>query len=173
VKIKLSGYTLFANGDPAREVDVRIFDRDAEGKGDDDLTVSPGLSDENGRFRLTYEPLRYLDFHRWRTEGNPSEPFNSGHKDSGIRMPDMTDIYLPYLQFTYHFNGALRQHSSRLGIFQSKFFLPENPGGFPAFGTRFQISTVSRHISCLTPTYGNQQGWPVYGLCGVDVFGGL
>lgn len=170
MKIKISGSTLFANGDPARAVEVRIFDRDAEGKGDDDLTVSPGLTDENGRFWLTYEPLRYLDFHRWRMEGIPGEPFNSGHEDRGIHMPDMTDIYLPYLQFTYHFNGALRQHSSRLGIFQSKFYLPENPPVdiLPSeHGFKFPNSFPAYFLPFSTPTYvGTSKVSPVYGLCG-------
>jgi hypothetical protein len=170
VKIKISGSTLFANGDPASEVEVRLFDRDAEGKQDDDLTVSPGLSDENGRFRLTYEPLRYLDFHHLRTEGTPGEPFNSGHEESGIRLPDMTDIYLPYLRFTYQFNGTLRQHSSGLGIFKSKFYLPENPPVdilASEHGFKFTNSFPAYFLPFSTPTYvGTSKVGSVYGLCG-------
>jgi hypothetical protein len=46
---------------------------------------------------------------------------------AGLRLPDLGDIYLPYLQFNYTFNGFIRQHVAPLGIFQHKFHLPENP----------------------------------------------
>ena len=63
MKVKFSGSVHYANGDPISNVTVRIFDKDTSGKEDDDLTVTPGLSDEHGLFSLSYEPLRYLDYH--------------------------------------------------------------------------------------------------------------
>ena len=170
MKIKFSGSILYSNGDPAPQVEVRIFDRDAEGKQDDDLTILPGLSDETGRFKLTYEPLRYLDFHTLRAQGVPSDPFNTTSEPTGIRVPDLTDIYLPYLQFTYHFNGTLRQHSSGFGIFKSKFYLPENPPVdiLPSrHGFKFPNSFPAYFLPFSTPTYmGSSKVGSIYGLCG-------
>src|SRR3972149_3456061 len=63
MRVKYKGSIHFANGEPAAGVTVRIFDQDAPSKQDDDLTVEPGLSDERGRFQITYEPLRFMDLH--------------------------------------------------------------------------------------------------------------
>src|SRR4030042_259458 len=101
MKIKFSGSVHYANGDPLSNVAVSIFDKDAAGKGDDDLTVSPGLSDEHGRFSLTYAPLRYLDYHTLQFPGKAGQPANSQAEDHGLRIPDPRDVYLPYLSFTY------------------------------------------------------------------------
>ena len=59
MQVKFSGSIHYANGDPISNVVVRIFDKDAAGRQDDDLTVTPGLSDEQGRFepRLRAPPL--------------------------------------------------------------------------------------------------------------------
>jgi hypothetical protein len=62
MKLNFSGSVHYANGDPVSNVVVRIFDQDASGKLDDDLTISPALSDEYGHFSLVYEPMRYLDY---------------------------------------------------------------------------------------------------------------
>ena len=43
-----TGRILFANGFPAQNVLVRVFDQDEPGKGDDDLTVNTGRSDTEG-----------------------------------------------------------------------------------------------------------------------------
>ena len=40
-----TGRVLFANGRTASDVRVRVFDRDAPGKGDDDLTLKEGMSE--------------------------------------------------------------------------------------------------------------------------------
>jgi len=48
MKVKFSGSVHYANGVPMPNVAVRIFDKDAAGKGDDDLTITPGLSDDQG-----------------------------------------------------------------------------------------------------------------------------
>ena len=106
MKIKFSGSVLYANGDPISNVTVRIFDKDAAGKGDDDLTITAGLSDERGQFSLTYEPLRYLDYHSLQIHGNVNPPANSQADNHGLRVPDLGDIYLPYLTFNYTFNGS-------------------------------------------------------------------
>jgi hypothetical protein len=127
MKLKFSGCVCYANGAPVSDVVVRIFDKDAAGKIDDDLTIEPGLSDEQGHFSLTYEPLRYLDFHNIDGSRTPDEPFNTRSGVSERQVPDFGDIYLPYLQFNYTFNGVIRKHTTTKALFQKKFVLPENP----------------------------------------------
>ncbi|OGN91335.1 MAG: hypothetical protein A2Y88_13455 [Chloroflexi bacterium RBG_13_48_10] len=127
MKIKFSGSVHYANGAPLANVSVRVFDQDALGKKDDDLTVTPGISDNAGRFNLTYEPMRYLDFHSINPSTASNEPFNTADAESGLRLPDFGDIYLAYIQFTYTHNGRDRQHRAPLRIFQTKFLVPENP----------------------------------------------
>jgi hypothetical protein len=170
VKVKLSGTVRYANGDPVSNVEVRIYDKDDSGKEDDDLTIAPGLSDELGHFEVTYEPLRYLDFHTLHLRDAPKEPFNTPSARPGLRLPDLGDIYLPYLQFSYTFNGINRQHTASIGFFQAEFHLPENPpvefipsvhgfkfvNRFPGYFLPFSMPDF------LTP----RKVAPKYGLCG-------
>jgi hypothetical protein len=125
MKLNFSGIVHYANGDPISNVVVRIFDKDASGKLDDDLTVIPALSDEDGHFSLVYEPMRYLDYLTIHATDTPSQPFDT--PGSGLHVPDLGDVYLPYLKFDYTFNGLLHHHSAPMGIFKTKFYLPENP----------------------------------------------
>ena len=46
---EITGKISYANGRVAQNVDVRVFDKDAPGKGDDDLTITPGLLGQPGR----------------------------------------------------------------------------------------------------------------------------
>ena len=61
--VNFSGTVLYMNGVPVPNVDVHILDKDAQGKQDDDLTVAPGQSDDQGHFTVSYEPMRFLDYH--------------------------------------------------------------------------------------------------------------
>ena len=97
MQVKFSGSIHYANGDPISNVGVRIYDKDAAGRQDDDLTLTPGLSDEQGRFDLVYEPLRYLDFHAIQFPGAHEPNQSNVKRTSRLRMPDLGDIYLPYL----------------------------------------------------------------------------
>ncbi len=126
MKITLQGSVHYANGDPLSGVSVRIYDKDAEGKGDDDLTVTPGISDESGRFSLTYEPLRYLDYHSLHWSGTTPPEEDDTVKD-GLRIPDLGDMYLPYLRFYYTYKGVDREYSTSLLPFQKRFYLQVNP----------------------------------------------
>ena len=170
MKLKFSGSIHFANGDPAPNVAVRIYDKDTAGKEDDDLTVSPGLSDENGRFSLIYEPLRYLDFHTIHLSGAHTQPADAHNKENGLRVPDMTDIYLPYLNFDYTFNGLNYAHTASLGVFQTRFFLYENPPVqfLPsAHGFRFVNSFAGYFLPFSTPAFmSSHKVTSKYGLCG-------
>ncbi len=168
MKLKFSGSVHYANGDPISNVVVRIFDKDASGKLDDDLTITPGLSDEDGHFNLIYEPLRYLDYLTIHAPGIPSQPFDT--PGSGLKVPDLGDVYLPYLQFDYTFNGLARHYNAPMSIFKTKFHLPENPplefipsmngfrfiNRFPGYFLPFSMPDF------LTP----RKVAPKYGLCG-------
>ena len=170
MKVNFSGSVHYANAAPVSNVSVRIFDKDDSGEQDDDLTVISGLSDEQGRFNLTYAPLRYLDYHTIDGSGTPKEPFNSAASKSGLRLPDFGDIYLPYLQFNYTFNGLIRQHTVPMGIFQTKFLLPENPSVdfLPStHGFGFPNSFSGYFLPFSTPAFlGSRKVPSKYGLCG-------
>jgi len=170
MKVNFSGSVHFANGAPISDVSVRIYDRDASAEQDDDLTVMPGLSNEQGRFNLTYEPLQFVDYHTIHVSGTPEEPFNSTASSSELRLPDLGDIYLPYLQFNYTFNGLVRTHAVPMGIFQTKFLLPENPSVdfLPSMhGFGFPNSFSGYFLPFSTPNFlGSRKVSSKYGLCG-------
>jgi hypothetical protein len=170
MNIKFSGSVYYANGDPISNVVVRIFDKDAAGKGDDDLTLSPGLSDQHGRFSLSYEPLRYLDYHTIQLPGTRDQPANPQAETRGLRVPDLGDVYLPYLKFNYTFNGSTREHSASLGLFQTEFYLPVNPpvGFLPSRnGFMFPNSFSGYFLPYSTPAFmGSHKVSSIYGLCG-------
>jgi hypothetical protein len=125
--LTFSGRIAYANGDPAPNVTVHIFDKDAAGREDDDLTVTPGLSDEKGFFSLSYEPLRYLDYHIINISGSQPRPGNTQSEVEDIRIPDLADAYLPHLKFNYTFNNLICTHTASLGVLQKQFHLPEYP----------------------------------------------
>jgi len=122
-----TGKVLFANGFPAQNVLVRVFDKDEPGKGDDDLTVEPGRSDGKGNFTVVYEPSRYLDADAIATEEPVNIPWNVTPTAGTQRHPELTDIYMPYLEFRYTFNGRRCVYTAFLVPFQSEFRLPEIP----------------------------------------------
>lgn len=153
---KLSGQISFANGLAAPDVEVRVFDQDAPGKGDDDLTVFPGKTDAQGRFTLRYDPGRYLDFARLPV--------------LGLRVPDVLDILAPYLRMTYTFDGQERVFTTPLVPFQSHYHLPETAplhflpsrNGF-AFENNFPPITLPITIPGFPKLRRITGG---YGLCG-------
>ena len=166
MKLKFHGKVCYANGAPVPGVTVCVFDRDADQKLDDDLTAVPGLSDEMGYFTVRYDPARFLDMVKLNTSGTASQPFNTG----GLRLPDFTDLYLPYLRFNYPFLGQPRQHQAWLVPFQSEFFLPENP---PVqfkpsqHGFHFPNNFAGYFMPFSTPAkFARKKVPPSYGLCG-------
>jgi hypothetical protein len=170
MKIKFSGSIHFANGDPVPNVSVRIFDKDTAGKQDDDLTVTPGLSDEHGLFSLIYEPLRYLDYHTIHLPGMSEQSDDTLPYKHGLRMPDLGDIYLPYLRFNYTVNGSTREYTTSLGLFQHEFYLPVNPpvGFLPSRnGFMFRNSFSGYFLPYSTPAFmSSRKISSAYGLCG-------
>jgi hypothetical protein len=165
-----SGKVLFANGFPAQSVLVRVFDKDEPGKGDDDLTVDPGRSDSQGKFTVRFEHSRYLDYNTISTQEPRNLPWDWTLTTRTRRIPDITDIYLPYLEFRYTFNGRRCVHTAFMVPFQSEFRLPEIPAfdfkpsvhgfkfinNFPGYPLPFSIPNLPN-----LSTVGND-----YGLCG-------
>lgn len=107
----LTGKITYANDMAASGVAVRVFDKDAPGKGDDDLTTQPGLTDISGAFTVRYDPGRYLDFARLPV--------------LGVQVPDLLDILSPYLELRYTIAGQERVYTTPLTPFQSRYSLPD------------------------------------------------
>jgi hypothetical protein len=119
------GRILFADGRAAEAVRVRVLDRDAPGRGDDDLTLSEGLSDAEGRFSVRFAPSKYLDFYEIETREPRNLPFDWTLETRTRRLPDLSDLYQPYVLFEYTFNGQARTHSAAWRPFKHEFRLPE------------------------------------------------
>jgi hypothetical protein len=159
----ISGKVTYANGFAARDVSVRVFDKDAPGKTDDDLTLKPGLSDPNGQFSVEYDPGRYLDF--------ANLPFIGLHRSggSGLRIPDPLDILSPYLLFTWSADGAVQTHSAPLELFHDQFQLPvAYPLEFLPSRNGFHfINSFSGYMLPFTvPFLSDSKVQGPYGLCG-------
>ncbi|MCD6345673.1 MAG: hypothetical protein J7M17_08765, partial [Anaerolineae bacterium] len=114
---EFSGKVHFANGAPAPGVEVRVWDKDAPGKEDDDLTLIPGLSDARGNFTVRFKLSRYLDFHT-------IEPAMPGLLSW---VPALRRRRTPYLQFRYRFRGQSRIHTIPLSSSVREIRLPELP----------------------------------------------
>ncbi len=164
----ITGKITFANGMVAPGVEVRVFDQDAPGKGDDDLTITPGVSDAAGLFTVQFDPGRFLDFVNVPFLGlsRPAE----GGQGGGLRLPDPLDILSPYLQFRYTIDGQEHTCHVGMGIFQSNYQLPDPapihflpsqdgfrfPNSFRGFALPFTIPFL--------PDFTKMGG--TYGLCG-------
>jgi hypothetical protein len=122
---EMKGRILFADGRPAEGVRVRVLDRDAPGKEDDDLTVSEGLSNAEGHFVVQFAPSKYLDFREIEPRGPRNLPFDRTLETRVRRLPDLSDLYQPYVLFEYTFNGQARVHSAAWRPFKHEFRLPE------------------------------------------------
>ncbi len=137
-----TGVIQYANAKPAEGVKVRLFDKDIIGD-DDDLTVIEGVSGADGLFTVTHAPDRELNF---------------------------TDVYLPYLEFSYEWNGRFQTHRKFIQPFERVFKLPEMPpiefipskhglqfvNRFAGYWLPFSIPTIP-DIPSVTA---------IYGLCG-------
>ncbi|MCP5098972.1 MAG: hypothetical protein GY943_25755, partial [Chloroflexi bacterium] len=123
-----TGVIQYANGSPAANVTVRLFDKDILSE-DDDLTVIAGESGQDGLFTITYVPDRELNF---------------------------ADIYLPYLEFAYEWNGRSQTHRNYVQPFERVYQLPEMPplkfiptehgfqfvNRFPGYWLPFSVPTI-------------------------------
>lgn len=124
---QFSGRILYASGRPAAGVRVRVFDKDAPGKGDDDLTVQEGLSSADGEFTVSFAPSRFRDFKDLDISLPRGLPFDWAGETLTRRLPDMADVYLPHLLFQYSTGGVERSHTVFLRPFKHEFRLSESP----------------------------------------------
>lgn len=165
----ISGRVTFANGKCASGVEVRVFDKDAPGKGDDDLTVAPGLSDAQGQFEVQFDPGRYMDFINVPFLGL-SRPSGMGQGRSGLRIPDPLDLLTPYLSFRYTIDGQEYTHVDAIVPFVNHYYLPEagplhflpSEDGlkFPNYFPGFKLPITLPFLPNVNKVTG------VYGLCG-------
>lgn len=174
----LRGKVLFADNEPASGVKVRVFDADTS-SGDDDLTTSEGLSNNDGEFTVTYDPSRFQDYNDtttaiWEMTSPPSlkNPTGKwGWVNHTVSLLDLTDIYTPYLRFSYSINGQAKVQKASLLPFQTQFKLPDT-GTHTVFkasihGFKFDNSFPGYSLPFTVP------GMPTlpivssdYGLCG-------
>jgi hypothetical protein len=159
----LSGRVTFLNGVAASGVEVRVFDRDSPGKADDDLTITPGFSDDRGYFQVVYDPGRYMDFARL--------PFIGlgGSSKRRLSLPDLLDIYSPYLQFRYMLDGQERTYTDALELFEDRFQLPESVSNQfrpSQHGFQFNNAFSGYMLPFSVPFLSDGKVSGVYGLCG-------
>jgi hypothetical protein len=122
---EFSGRVLYQNGVAAPGVQVFVFDQDSPGNTDDNLTITPGLSDATGRFRVIFDPSRYRDYNTFRFPGPLGKLFNPEDDERSIKLPDLSDRYLPFLEFSYVVQDQACTHTVPLDLFQNEFHLPE------------------------------------------------
>ncbi|HCE18103.1 MAG TPA: hypothetical protein DEQ80_09610 [Anaerolinea thermolimosa] len=160
----------YANGIAAQGVEVRVFDRDEPGHTDDDLTLSPGLTDSLGRFQVVYDPARAQD-HQLVTRTVPANPpFDWTPVQRTFLEPDPGDDFQPYLRFTYTIAGKKNTGSAPLKPRQTVFQLPEVLEK-PFLPTLHGFHFVNRFSGLFLPfslpffpDLGNPSA--TYGLCG-------
>lgn len=121
---ELKGRILFANNKPAPNVEVRVFDEDAPGRQDDDLTITPGLSDGDGRFTVVYDPSRFLDDPELAPSNIKALLSRLRHLFRRQHEDDTTDLYLPYLEFRYTFLDKAHRHTTWLLPLVTEYRLP-------------------------------------------------
>jgi len=91
-------------------------------------------------------------------------------KASSLRIPDLADMYLPYLLFNYSVNSTDHQHTASLGLFHPEYYLPVNPAVdfLPSRdGFRFANSFSGYFLPYSTPAFmTSRKISSKYGLCG-------
>lgn len=159
---ELSGRVVYANGVPAASVRVRVFDKDAPGKGDDDLTITEGLADAHGAFTVRYDEDRFRDFAEL-------PHFGLGGDRDRLRFPDLFDVFSPYLQFAYEVGGETRMHTTGIPLFGDLFRLPDTcPLEFKpsVHGFRFANLFHGYMLPFTIPGFPPAKVPGAYGLCG-------
>ncbi len=121
----LQGCVTFANGFPAQNVEVRVFDRDAAGNPDDDLTLTAGSSDSQGNFEVAYDPGRFRDEITFTRSEPRDPPFDWTLVRREHRRTDWLDVFSPYLKFSYSFQGQPKDFHAPFNWFTSTYPLPQ------------------------------------------------
>lgn len=165
-----AGQVVYANGAPAAGVRVRVFDRDIGGA-DDDLTITEGLSDQNGNFQVTYDRSRAVD----RMSVTTTEPRSLTDWTLVQRtrsFDDPFDAYMPYVQCRYTLHGIERSTTTELSSGALELRLPEPPPKQPDFvpsrhGWHFLNSFPGTPLPFSLPALPGIGSIPsYYGLCG-------
>lgn len=168
----LKGRILYANNRPAENVEVRVFDEDAPGRGDDDLTITPGLSDRDGRFMVVYDPGRFLDDPELAPSGGQAFLTRLRRVFSRQRETGDVDLYLPYLEFRYTYLDKSYRHTTPLLPLVTEYRLPTLFSPISRFrasehGFRFINNFPGYPLPFELPKLpGAKEVAAYYGLCG-------
>ncbi len=169
---ELKGRILYANNKPAVNVEARVFDEDAPGRGDDDLTVTPGLSDRDGRFTVVYDPGRFLDDPELAPSRGKALLTQLRRLTSRQHETGETDLYLPYLEFRYTYLDKPYRHATPLLPLVTEYRLPTLFSPIAKFratehGFRFINSFPGYPLPFKVPKLpGVIEVSSFYGLCG-------
>ena len=170
MSVQYTARVTFANGISASAVTARMFDRDAPGSLDDDLTITPGTSDANGVFTLEYDPGRYKDGRQVTVMVPVNPPYDWTLVPRTSIQLDNSDTYQPYLSFSYTLNGQNKSATLDLKSPHANYALPEVlPQQFMPSknGWKFVNAFSGYFLPFGLPTLpflGNPSS--VYGLCG-------
>lgn len=161
---EFSGRILDAAGSAPVGLQVHIFEKDGD-QIDDDLTISPGEADAEGRFQVQFISPGSAYFNVAGLFSPLSAPFDwSDPSSQSITRRG------PYLQFHYMFNGQPRTRLAPLVPFQREFRLPElTPVQFKPSVQGFQFDNLFKGYplpdSIPIPSLPGKVD-PTYGLCG-------
>jgi hypothetical protein len=161
---QITGRIRYANGIPAANVRIRVFDSDLGGV-DDDLTIAEALSAADGTFLVRYDSARAIDLKTidvnlgvWRVQKQIADPF---------------DQYLPYLKLTYQSFGRERIQTVRIDEavpmdIRLADAPPAKPGFLPSVhGFKFGNYFPGTPLPFSIPELPNTLNIPAfYGLCG-------
>jgi hypothetical protein len=165
-----TAFVKFSNGFSAAGVTVRLFDRDPGPDADDDLTITPGSSDDQGVFTVEYDPGKFRDSSQVTINVPKNPPFDWTLVPRTIVKPDLLDTFQPYLQFSYKLNGKSKTFSANLNASAPSYTLPEivKKTFVPSqHGWKFINAFSGYFLPIALPTapfIGNPTS--VYGLCG-------
>ncbi|GAP14675.1 hypothetical protein LARV_02449 [Longilinea arvoryzae] len=167
----LQGCVTFTNGVPAQNVEVRVFDQDAAGNPDDDLTLTVGLSDSQGNFEVTYDPGRFRDAITFTRSEPRNPPLDWTLVRREHRRTDWLDIFSPYLKFSYSFQGKQKEFRTALNWFTPAYTLPQVFTDRPFSPTRHGYHFVNQFKGVPVPFSipeipGLVRLSGTYGLCG-------
>ncbi len=168
MRITYSSRIVFENGAVAKNVRVSVFDRDQPGKTDDDLTITPGLSDDQGNFTVIYDSARYQDTTLVTITAPRRPPVDWTLETRTSVEPDAQDVYQPYLKFSYQIEGVDYAAECDLKPKKREYKLPQPlPHAFKPSQDGFQF--VNRFPGLFLPIalpHGLNQPNAIYGLCG-------
>jgi hypothetical protein len=166
---QFSARVVFANGAVAKGVRILVYDRDdPPGSSDDNLTTTPGLTDDQGYFTVTYDSSRYQDSSLVTVTAPRNPPIDWTLETRTIAEMDEQDKFQPYLKFEYILDGVGHSAVVDLKSKRREYQLPQPlPHTFQPLLNGFQF--VNKFTGLFLPIalpVGLGQPNSVYGLCG-------